>query len=128
MRKLATIALPAMLMGCTASDDNRLTFCDEGGREIDDVFLNLQTGEMVLNDVVLHGTLDCGQADLCFDPAERIFRFRSPEGPTAARDIEVPIEWGTHAWILSPTTERIKFQAADWTAISCKPVRLRPLS
>lgn len=124
MRRTSLFCFAAMLVGCSVTEDNRLKFCDENGREIDGVFFNLQTGEMVLSDVVLHGTLDCDQSGLCFDPVDSAFRFRSPEGPTATRDIEVPISWGAHAWILSPATKRIKFQAADWTAVSCKPVRV----
>ena len=126
MRKLATLGFATMLASCTAADDNRLQFCDSAGRVIDDVFLNLLTAEMVLDDVVLHGTLDWGQADLCFDPRARVFRFRPTQDPTAAREIEVPVKWGSHNWMLSPTTKRIKFQGGDWVAVSCKPIRMQP--
>ena len=125
MNRVVTLGLAFLLVGCTAANGDRLSFCDATGQKIDGIFLNLQTGEMVLNDVVLHGTLDCGRSDLCFDPVERVFRYRSVKSLSAQREIEVPIDWGKHAWVVTPAEGQIRFQASDWSAENCQQIELQ---
>ena len=125
MNRIVTLGFALLLVGCTATNGDRLSFCDAAGQKIEGIFLNLQTGDMVLNDVVLSGTLDCGRSDLCFDPIERVFRYRSVESLSAQREIEVPIDWGKHSWVVTPAKGQIRFQASDWSAENCQPIELQ---